>query len=123
MIWQIYSFLILIGFIIIIAVLTNKNRDELAGTPGLLLIAAILFGAIAMYSFEVTYVECENRIDYMNVTGHNVTRMTNNISCLETNYNYSPLAYFFGGIAVVCFLLTFYYAITLLKVGKKTFNR
>lgn len=130
MIWQLYSFLILVSFILLIVGLTRKSADKgtgenniVGGTIALLLIAAILFGAVALYSFEVTYVECENQIGWMNVTADNVTRLTNNIGCKETNYNYDTLGYFFGGICVVCFVLAFYYAISLLSVGKSTYDR
>ena len=119
MLWQIYTFLILISFVLILFTLTNKDAKSNAG---LLLITAILLSAVALYSFDITYVECENQIGWMNVTADNVTKLTNNLNCKEISYDYSPLGYLFSGIAIIVFILFLLQAFNILKKDN-TYNR
>lgn len=114
MLWQVYTFLILISFALTVYTLSRKEDKSSAG---LLLITAILLSAVALYSFDVTYVECENQIGYMNVTADNVTQLTNNLNCKELSYDYSPLGYLLSGIAVIIFIL---FLVQMFSALKKT---
>ncbi len=114
MLWQVFTFILLICFAMIALTLINATARK---HPIMLLLCAILLSVAALYSFDVTYYECNNQIGWMNVTADNVTKLTNNVVCKETSFDYSPLGFIFSGMAVIFFILFLVEMFQVLKKG------
>lgn len=116
----------LIGLYIIFALLTIAifltgllGKDEQGrGIPSLLFLTLIFCGIVGYYSLDLTYVECQNQISWMNTTGNN-TALTNNMNCIERTYHYPPLSYFWYGIGILSVIMAIYHTLNRVPIGSK----